>query len=339
MIKVNMNYKTRLDYVDFMRGIAILLVVIGHLIQTNDIFYAHNHVFEFIYSFHMPLFFAISGYIIAKTSKVTTIKDLGIFFIKKFIALCVPLLTWELLMNRFILRTSFVGMTYSDIATTILHPGLWFLKTLFVITIGFGIYDYLVNKLSSSKYLLIKEISVIFTFLVYVIIIKSGFEQVNLLMFSGVFFVGVYISKYKQIEEIISKESIFFLALTMFLVFSTQWRFINNGSKIYDLEKVLVSCSIFICLLTITKTFDYTTFYNKLFTKFGKYSLAIYVTHWCLLCIGVSTICLDKMNCFWQFFLYVLIGIIICEICVCVSKLFAFSKWLNFILYGKRFWN
>lgn len=333
------NSKTRLDYVDYMRGIAILLVVIGHLIQTNDIYYAHNHVFEFIYSFHMPLFFAISGYIIAKTSNVTTIKELGIFFIKKFVALCLPLFTWELLINRFVLHTALVGITFSDIATTILHPGLWFLKTLFVITIGFGIYDYIVNKLLSFLNVFIKEISVIIAFLVYVIFIKSGFEQVNLLMFSGVFFVGVYISKYKQIEQIISKESVFLLALTIFLVFCTQWKFINNGSRIYDLEKVLVSCSIFTCLLTITKRLDYNLSYNKFFTKLGKYSLAIYTSHWCFLNIGISTNCFDKMNSFWQFLIYGSIGIIICEICIAVSNLFAYSKWLNLFLYGKRFWN
>lgn len=333
------NSKKRLDYVDCMRGIAILLVVIGHLIQTNDIYYAHDHVFEFIYSFHMPLFFAISGYIIAKTSKVRTIKELGIFSIKKFLALCVPLFTWELFMNRFVLHTALVGITFSDIATTILHPGLWFLKTLFVITIGFGIYDYLVNKLSSSKYLLIKEISVIFAFLVYVIIIKSGFEEVNLLMFSGVFFVGVYISKYKQLEQIVDTECLFLLALTIFLVVCTQWRFINNGSRIYDIEKVFISCSIFICLLKITKNLDYTQYYNKLFKKFGRYSLAIYVSHWGLLNIGLSMICFDRMNYFWQFLIYGLIGIIICEICIVVSKLLAYSKWLNLFIYGKRFYH
>lgn len=331
------NSKIRLDYVDCMRGIAILLVVIGHLIQTNDIYYAHNYAFEFIYSFHMPLFFAISGYIIAKTSKVRTIKELETFIIKKFLALCIPLFAWELIMNRFTLHTSFVSITFSDITTTILHPNLWFLKTLFVTTVGFGIYDYFVNKLSLFQNVFIKETSLFIAFLVYVVIIKSGFEQANLLMFSGVFFVGAYISKYKQIEQIVGTESVFLLALTIFLVVCTHWRFINNGSRIYDIEKVLVSCSIFICLLTLTKNFDYTQWYHKLFTKFGRYSLAIYASHWCLLSIGISTICLDKMNYFWQFIIYGLIGIIICEICVLVSRVFAYSKLLNFILYGKRF--
>ena len=45
----------RIDEIDVMRGIGILLVVIGH------VFPAGKRVHTFIYSFHMPLFFIISG--------------------------------------------------------------------------------------------------------------------------------------------------------------------------------------------------------------------------------------------------------------------------------------
>ena len=53
----------RLQYVDMARGIAICLVVTAHLIQSNLIDGVHNPACQFIMSFFMPLFFAISGYI------------------------------------------------------------------------------------------------------------------------------------------------------------------------------------------------------------------------------------------------------------------------------------
>lgn len=53
--------KERIQYIDAMRGFAILLVVIGHLIQYNFEDAFHNDIFNIIYSFHMPLFFFISG--------------------------------------------------------------------------------------------------------------------------------------------------------------------------------------------------------------------------------------------------------------------------------------
>lgn len=46
----------RLDYLDVAKGIGILLVILGHC-QLGRIGRAHS----LIYSFHMPLFFFISG--------------------------------------------------------------------------------------------------------------------------------------------------------------------------------------------------------------------------------------------------------------------------------------
>ena len=63
----------RYAHVDIARGIAILLVVLGHCFQSSDV--ALNRV---ILSFHMPLFFFLSG-VFAKTETVETILGGGIF--------------------------------------------------------------------------------------------------------------------------------------------------------------------------------------------------------------------------------------------------------------------
>lgn len=46
----------RLDYIDVMRGIAILLVILEHCIA-----HLNNDLARVVLSFHMPLFFFISG--------------------------------------------------------------------------------------------------------------------------------------------------------------------------------------------------------------------------------------------------------------------------------------
>lgn len=53
----------RIEYIDNARGIAMLLVILGHC--TQGVEYTLNH---FICSFHMPLFFFLSG-IFAKSAK------------------------------------------------------------------------------------------------------------------------------------------------------------------------------------------------------------------------------------------------------------------------------
>ena len=59
----------RVVYLDVIRGFAILLVVIGHLIQYNYDCFLTNPIFNCIYSFHMPLFFFLSGYTVAIRDK------------------------------------------------------------------------------------------------------------------------------------------------------------------------------------------------------------------------------------------------------------------------------
>lgn len=61
--KINADYNNRV-YIDTCRGVAIFLMLWGHCIQFtgNNNFY-ENIVFRTIYSFHMPLFMLISGYL------------------------------------------------------------------------------------------------------------------------------------------------------------------------------------------------------------------------------------------------------------------------------------
>ncbi len=46
----------RIDWIDLAKGIAILLVIIGHTVKFDSM------TRNFIFSFHMPLFFVLSGY-------------------------------------------------------------------------------------------------------------------------------------------------------------------------------------------------------------------------------------------------------------------------------------
>ena len=58
--------KKRIPEIDYIRGFAIFLVVLGHSIIVFPINLHQTtwcmYLYDLIYSFHMPLFFAISGY-------------------------------------------------------------------------------------------------------------------------------------------------------------------------------------------------------------------------------------------------------------------------------------
>lgn len=58
----------RLLWIDWLKSILISLVVVGHSIQFSDVSFESNWLFRFIYSFHMPLFFFVSGFLSFKST-------------------------------------------------------------------------------------------------------------------------------------------------------------------------------------------------------------------------------------------------------------------------------
>jgi len=56
--------RKRLIWADSLKGVLIILVVLGHAIQYtigNECY--ENRLWNIIYSFHMPAFMAVSGYL------------------------------------------------------------------------------------------------------------------------------------------------------------------------------------------------------------------------------------------------------------------------------------
>ena len=92
--------KKRIYSFDALRAFAISLVCWGHCIQVfhHDNSYWSNPVWELIYSFHMPLFFFVSGYFLKNS-----VKKLSFFAFlkKKIIVLLIPYFSWQII--RFII--------------------------------------------------------------------------------------------------------------------------------------------------------------------------------------------------------------------------------------------
>ena len=72
--------KKRIDWVDMSRGFAMLLVMLGHTYCAESIRY-------WFYTFHVPLFFFLSGYVFS-TKKYNSFKE---FLISKIKTLFVPI--------------------------------------------------------------------------------------------------------------------------------------------------------------------------------------------------------------------------------------------------------
>ncbi|MHB8059666.1 MAG: acyltransferase family protein [Gaiellaceae bacterium] len=117
---------------DALKGFAILLVVVGHAIQVPYRFgIGHNLVFRFIYSFHMPLFMFVSGYVAALSTKPANVR----FISNKAVRLVLPFLTWHAaryLINARYEKFGFVSYWHHLLLAPDHDHGLWFLWVLFL---------------------------------------------------------------------------------------------------------------------------------------------------------------------------------------------------------------
>lgn len=89
--------QSRSSLIDVCKGIAIVLVVLGHNIQYGSGLeflrsdtYFENSMFKFIYSFHMPLFALISGYL----CHIKSDDSKGRFIYRKIYTLFIPVFSW-----------------------------------------------------------------------------------------------------------------------------------------------------------------------------------------------------------------------------------------------------
>ncbi len=118
--------KQRNSSIDAVKGIAIVLVMVGHV-------FVHNHMedpylYDFIKAVQMPLFMMISGYLCGIGRKIKDLKAYGKVMGKRAVSYLVPFFAWLTIMHLDDLvkayRTIFVQLDY----------GLWFLAVLFILT-------------------------------------------------------------------------------------------------------------------------------------------------------------------------------------------------------------
>ena len=137
---------SRILYIDYMKAIAMILVIMGH------VNFANGDVKAWIYSFHMPAFFFCTGLVLR--AEIISFKDT---LQKKFRRLMLPYLLWALLYAKFTVPhcMKIVYGSYWSIAGSGSSTNLWFLPVMFMALFFFYLYvkTGLANRLF-CKYLL-----------------------------------------------------------------------------------------------------------------------------------------------------------------------------------------
>ncbi len=147
----------RMLWLDSLRGFGIILITVGHL-------GCFELLERYIYSFHVPLFFFISGYLYNRSAK--PIKN---FIKRKTFTILVPFLVWTLMstlvnviMSYDIKLLMLKMVTYNGLLTW--NSPLWFLLVLYFVEIIFAVLDRLNNKTNFKFIVLFVSVVLFFIF-------------------------------------------------------------------------------------------------------------------------------------------------------------------------------
>ncbi len=154
--------ENRLVTIDFVKAIAILLVIWGHMIQYlhgSNYDYWSNYVFKWIYGFHMPLFALVSGFLFSKSRKTSV----GVGIARKAKQLLLPVISWAFVLT--ILDCVINALTHEENGGSFIVNrfitrcinDLWFLKGIFICFLLVSLIE-TITKRSATRTILVVAI-------------------------------------------------------------------------------------------------------------------------------------------------------------------------------------
>ena len=266
--------KSRLLYLDALKGFLMLLVIWGHLVQGQSVNFFDTLTFRTIYSFHMAVFFFVSGFL---------------FYIGRHDIWTLPMKTIRLLVPYFawyVLLCFLSGTTFSDFVKGLFSlraDRLWFLLTLWqcqVVAIVCGMFS------AGKKYGMWMIATGVLATVVALLLLNMDFDIRHFAKYYQYFVGGVCCSCFRDdIRRILSKaeDLIVFVAAMAFLT----GLIVAGGSTSSGVEfqphRIVISWLGCVSLFLMFRRFIPANLkYIALLMKIGERSLGLYAVHFFL---------------------------------------------------------
>ena len=266
--------------INIMRGMAVLCVVIGHSFNATDTPTFLGFLKSFVYCFHMPAFFFISGFLVKKQSlnwntKLKKIAHKAKRLMVPYLFLTVVSIGLKVLFGVFARNPLNYNTLLIDILVGRNNPngGLWFLYALFVISL-MGI---LLNEIDCRIMLSV-------TFVLYMINVFA-FQQSDQILgyfvnYAWFYFGGTVVREHFY-ELIINSKLIRTMKGRIITVLAVVLYVAVAFYKIYYLNSWWLSCLVTILgifwLFVIAAQADMLVKGKKIWMILGKYGMDIYM--------------------------------------------------------------
>jgi fucose 4-O-acetylase-like acetyltransferase len=282
--------------IDIARGIAILLVVLGHSIKiSTEIIAIPTWAFfhKFIYSFHMPLFMFLAGFVAVKILGVNSMNSKGRYIFGRAKRLLLPYFVCSFLYLPFkIILAKYANNPYDIKSLYTIALGespdgaLWFLYTLFLLSCIFVFINTRNNVVETLIVSLVLLITI--TALRASELSPTGiwFNPINRIVGYAFYFeLGIFARlHYGQIKQYLLKPMLLLLSAFLLIAVNVFEFFIINDISV--LKIVSSVCGIWfvvaISLIVATNTMETGRkrgVTSQIFDYLGERSMDIFILH------------------------------------------------------------
>lgn len=275
--------------VSIAKGIGIILVVIGHS-------GAPSFITNFIYSFHMPLFFLLSGYFFKEISSwdqyshfiIRRIKGLWI----PYVLYCIPFL----LLHNMLAPLGFDSGTLYEPSDYLSHfmklllfkgepsgyfPAFWFLRALFISSILLASISFIKSsmKIREDRWI---EVICVFGLAVFALHFFYNVLLIKLTLVSTIFLcIGV---AYRHLMEKGIRYSWGLVVITMIVTAVCSYIFgfvqITEVDSNYFMTYVLLAIIGTLFIMSISYKIDlHNTFFKKILVYVGNHTMVVLALH------------------------------------------------------------
>lgn len=279
--------KRRIEWIDIAKGIGILLVVLAHLNRNMS-----EGFVTYAYSFHLPLFFFLSGYLFSH-EKYKSSKE---FVISRFKALIVPYMFFAAISLALTLIVSRHDLHLSDAISQALYINgaslqsnrpIWFLVCIFFVELFF----YLLGKVIKREIFMAPAVllSSVIGYLLYLFLLPKRLPFGIDIAFTALAFYGAgNLLKRKQPEFKLGIPKLLLAAVGVILgvLISVFLQTVNvdmykltYGNYFY----FYMAAFLGIASTIVFSQFISKTIFSKLFSYFGRNSLIIMCTHYLII--------------------------------------------------------
>ena len=281
-----------ITWISIAKAIGICLVVIGHS-------GAPEFLVKYIYSFHMPLFFILSGY---NFKGITSLEQYKRFCVKKIKGLWVPFVSYSIpaiICHNLLMPYGFDSGNPYDWKDYISHflslfvfkgepagyfPAFWFLRALFLSSVLIGGMSLLLYKVRIKNNPLNEVLPIcLFGFMILVLSLCDDIVIIKVTAISTLFIaVGIVYRKY--VEERITHHTVMFVISTIIIAVCSQiFEFveINEVTNVYFMDYLTIACIGTLSVVSLAKIADYKIggIVNKILVYIGNHTMIILALH------------------------------------------------------------